>query len=96
MMDSFISRVYLQMCDPLFSSCKEIQNLSLIFEYPSVKEILRVLCKEKETERSRLFALGFAGSKEGIEVFFNLHLFFTNGFRYGELNVLFNCVYLIP
>ena len=75
---------------------KKYKTSPSFLEYPSVKEILRVLCKEKETERSRLFALGFAGSKEGIEVFFNLHLFFTNGFRYGELNVLFNCVYLIP
>jgi len=82
MMDGFISRVYLQMCDPLFSSCKEIQKLTLILRTHQKREKESFLCKDKETEKSRLFALGFAGSKEGIKVFFNLHLFFTNGFRY--------------
>ena len=63
MMDGIISRVYLQMCDPLFSSCKEIQNYRSFLRTPSVKDFLKVLWKEKETEKRGDLHLGFAGSK---------------------------------
>ena len=63
MMDGIISRVYLQMCDPLFSSCKEIQNYRSFFENAISERFSEGFVEGKGDREKRLFALGFAGSK---------------------------------
>ena len=77
------------MCDPLFSSCKEIKmNADFLSRVAPSEKNREVLRKEKEKRKEDQFALGFAGSSSSIhQRNQGLHSIVINGLRYGDLSI---------
>ena len=86
MMERFYFKGFNCKCETHFSPPAKNYNLTLIHFWESIRKENCEFVQGQGDREKRIFALGFAGSKKKeSRIFSNLHLFFINGFRYGDL-----------